>query len=289
MRQEDQNQIFRLRDGRSLGYAEYGSRQGAPVLHFHSAGSSRLEHPGQDEDAAASAVRLIVADRPGHGLPSFQKGRRLLDWAADVSQLADHLGIDEFAVTGWSAGGPHALACAHALPSRVKAAAVLAGAGPRDYRGAFRGLPFGPKALALSARYAPWFTYQIRRHQVKVITGEPSAALRLFEFLPAVDRAYLDSAGAGDMILSAIREGYRQGARGPARDDVVHEQDWGFDPREIRVRTDIWQGGQDVNVPKHAGEHQRTLLPGARFFFLPDEGHFSILAHWNAMLTGLLE
>jgi pimeloyl-ACP methyl ester carboxylesterase len=126
MRQEDLNQILRLRDGRSLGYAEYGSRQGAPVFHCHSAGSSRLEHPGRDdEDAAVGAVRLVVADRPGHGLSSFQKRRQLLDWAADVSQLADHLGLDEFAVTGWSAGGPHALACAHALPARVKAVAVL--------------------------------------------------------------------------------------------------------------------------------------------------------------------
>jgi hypothetical protein len=40
---------------------------------------------------------------------------------------------------------------------------------------------------------------------------------------------------------------------------------------------DVWQGGQDVNVPRHAGEHLRTLLPAARFFFLPEEGHFSIL------------
>lgn len=144
MGQEDLNQILRLRDGRSLGYAEYGSRQGVPVFHCHSAGSSRLEHPGRADDAAASAVRLVVADRPGHGLSSFQRGRQLLDWAADVSQLADHLGIDEFAVTGWSAGGPHALACAHALPAHVKAVAVLSGTGPRDYRGAFRGLPFGP-------------------------------------------------------------------------------------------------------------------------------------------------
>ena len=79
MRQEDLNQILRLRDERSLGYAEYGGRQGAPVFHCHSAGSSRLEHPGQDDDSAVSAVRLVVADRPGHGLSSFQKGRLLLD------------------------------------------------------------------------------------------------------------------------------------------------------------------------------------------------------------------
>ncbi len=48
-------------------YAEYGSQQGSPVLHFHGAGSSRLEHPGRDDDPPTTAVRLVVVDRPGSG------------------------------------------------------------------------------------------------------------------------------------------------------------------------------------------------------------------------------
>jgi pimeloyl-ACP methyl ester carboxylesterase len=85
MRQENQNHLFRLPDGRTLGYAEYGSPQGSAVLHFHSAGSSRLEHPGRDDDPPTPAVRLVVVDRPGHGLSSFQKRRTFLDWASDVN------------------------------------------------------------------------------------------------------------------------------------------------------------------------------------------------------------
>jgi hypothetical protein len=159
MRQEYQNHIFRLHDGRSLGYAEYGSQQGYPVLHFHGAGSSRLEYPGGDDDSPTTAVRLLVVDRPGHGLSSFQRQRRVLDWALDVNQLADHLGLDQFAVTGWSAGGPYALACAYALPERVKVGALLSGSAPKDYPGAFQGLPLLNRLLAWSARYVPWLVY----------------------------------------------------------------------------------------------------------------------------------
>ena len=95
MRQENQNHIFRLHDGRSLGYAEYGSQQGYPVLYFHGAGSSRLEHPEGDDDSPTTPVRLLVVDRPGHGLSSFQRQRTVLDWVRNVNQLADHLGLDQ--------------------------------------------------------------------------------------------------------------------------------------------------------------------------------------------------
>jgi pimeloyl-ACP methyl ester carboxylesterase len=127
MNQEHQNHPLRLADGRTLGYAAYGSPRGPAVLHFHAAGSSRLEHPVAHTAVTLPAVRLLVVDRPGHGLSSFQPRRTLLDWAVDVKQLADHLGLEQFSVTGWSAGGPYALACAFALPERVKAAALLCG------------------------------------------------------------------------------------------------------------------------------------------------------------------
>jgi pimeloyl-ACP methyl ester carboxylesterase len=290
MRQENQNHLLRLHDGRVLGYAEYGSQQGSPVLHFHGAGSSRLEHPGRDDDPPTPAVRLVVVDRPGHGLSSFQKQRTFLDWARDVNQLADHLGLEQFAVTGWSSGGPYALACAYALPERISTVATMAGVAPLTYPGAFQGMPLPNRILAWSARSVPWLVYQQRRIMGKGITGEPSRALRLLtSTLPAVDRAFLEQAEVAEMILKALREGYRQGTRGPAQDDVIIRQGWGFELREIRVRVDIWQGGQDLNVPGHAGEYLRAMLPTTRSFFRPEEGHFSLLQHWNEMMTRLLE
>lgn len=290
MSQERQHHLLRLADGRTLGYAAYGSLRGAAVLHFHAAGSSRLEHPVAHTANAPPAVRLLVLDRPGHGLSSFQLRRTLLDWAADVKQLADHLGLEQFAVSGWSAGGPYALACAFALPERVKAAALLAGAAPLEYPGALGGLPLPNRVLAWSARSLPWLVYQQRRLLGRGITGEPARALRLLKAtLPEVDQVFLEQSEVAEMILSALREGYRHGTRGPAQDDVITRQRWGFDLRKIGVRIDIWQGGQDLNVPRHAAEYLRATLPTTRSFFLPEAGHFSLLSHWNEMLTRLVE
>ncbi|MGH3256168.1 MAG: alpha/beta fold hydrolase [Streptosporangiaceae bacterium] len=109
-----------------LGYAEYGPAAGPPLFLFHGLPGSRLAVPEMwPEDPVA--VRVIAPDRPGVGSSAFQPGRRLTDWAADIGQLADSLGMERFLVAGFSGGGPHALAVAHSLPDRVIAAGSISG------------------------------------------------------------------------------------------------------------------------------------------------------------------
>ncbi|HWH24552.1 MAG TPA: alpha/beta hydrolase, partial [Candidatus Limnocylindria bacterium] len=95
---------LRLADGRLLGYAEFGDPAGTPVLFFHGLGTSRLICPPDEGVARGLAVRLIAVDRPGIGLSEPLPGRRLLDWPADVVQLAEQLGLRRFAIVGWSGG-----------------------------------------------------------------------------------------------------------------------------------------------------------------------------------------
>ncbi len=123
------NQQIKLRDGRSLGYAEYGTPVGKPVFYFHGFPSSRLDWPLFDTDAIAARLnaRIIAADRPGYGLSDFKRGRKILDWPDDVVELADALQIDRFAVLGISGGGPYAEACSFKIPQRLSATAIVCG------------------------------------------------------------------------------------------------------------------------------------------------------------------
>ena len=114
-----QNQTFVLPDGRTLGYAEYGSTNGHPLLYFHGYPSSRLEASPIDDIASRHSIRVLALDRPGFGLSSPQPHRCILDWPADVQAFAQVMGIARFTVFGVSGGGPFALACAHAFPSHV--------------------------------------------------------------------------------------------------------------------------------------------------------------------------
>jgi pimeloyl-ACP methyl ester carboxylesterase len=121
---------IRLRDGRTLAYAEFGEPSGKTLFYFHGGADCRLEARLLTKQAKQAGIRLIGVDRPGMGLSSFKAGRRLLDWPNDVVELADNLLIDRFAVLGVSGGGPYALACAHKIPDHLTACGIIAGEGP---------------------------------------------------------------------------------------------------------------------------------------------------------------
>ena len=122
-------QTFQLPDGRILGYAEYGAPQGKPLFYFHGWPSSRIEFAGLNGGAIASElnVRVIAMDRPGFGLSGYQPHHRFTDWPQDVSRLADHLGLDRFALMGYSASGP--------TPSSAPSSGGPADGGRRGERG----------------------------------------------------------------------------------------------------------------------------------------------------------
>ena len=102
------NQTITLKNGRTLGYAEYGDPEGKPVFYFHGFPTSRLDWPLCDHEGITSelGIRIIAIDRPGTGLSAFKRHREILDWPDDVVELADALGIERFGVLGISGGGP---------------------------------------------------------------------------------------------------------------------------------------------------------------------------------------
>ena len=116
-----QNQQIKLPAGRALGYAEYGAPEGIPVFYFHGFPSSRLDWQLVNDDAVLLDlnVRVIAPDRPGYGLSDYKSGRKMVDWPADVLELANALQIDRFAVLGISGGGPYAASCAAGIDDRL--------------------------------------------------------------------------------------------------------------------------------------------------------------------------
>ena len=120
---------FQLRDGRTLGYAEYGNSAGTPLFYFHGHPGSRFEAGFFAQQATHNGIRLIGIDRPGMGLSSYKAGRQFLDWPDDVVELADNLHIDRFAVARFSGGGPYALACAVKIPHRLLSCGIISGVG----------------------------------------------------------------------------------------------------------------------------------------------------------------
>ena len=121
MTTNDPPQAVQTRDGRRLTYLEVGNPNGPLVIHNHGGPSSRLEARLLADSASKNRLRLVCVDRPGMGQSSPQKARTYSGWADDLIAIADALGYDEFGVTGWSEGGPWALAAAAYIDPRSTA------------------------------------------------------------------------------------------------------------------------------------------------------------------------
>jgi pimeloyl-ACP methyl ester carboxylesterase len=284
------NKTLTLKDGRSLGYADYGDPAGKVVFHFNGSGGSRLERPADETILTDLGIKFVSTDRPGHGISDPQPDRALLDWPDDISQLADRLGADRFFVEGWSAGGPHALACAHELPERVLAGALVSGLAPSDRPNPYEGLPLPNRLFMIFGRKFPSLVFLVRRMLYPgIMRDSAKAGKTLASTFPPVDRALLEDPENAQMLLPNLQEGYRQGWEGPSRDDILINKPWGFRVEDITVRIDIWQGEVDKNVPVNQGRYQHELIPNSRLTVLPGQAHLYLLEKWREILSALVE
>ena len=119
-----------LREGRALTWAEYGDRNGVPLIELHGGGASHLSGLVYHREALEAGVRIIAADRPGAGGSTPDPDYTVAGFHEDLEQLADHLGLEQFVVMGNSNGGMFSIALAHAMPDRVVGAIPLNPATP---------------------------------------------------------------------------------------------------------------------------------------------------------------
>jgi pimeloyl-ACP methyl ester carboxylesterase len=290
-RQARVDQVAQLADGRILGYAEYGLIDGPPLFIFHGFPGSRLAVP-EMWPVEPTTVRVIAPDRPGVGLSTPQPGRRLTDWADDIRQLADSLGIERFLVAGFSGGGPHALAVAHDLPGRVIAAASIGGAGPVDTPGALDGMHRGNRVVFKLARKAPAVVWLVQVLDARLTQRRPAKALERAagaRGLPEADRDAMTSPRMRETHIAAAPEAFRQGVRqGFMHELRIHVRPWGFDLTAIKPPVRIWHGDQDANVPLAMAQQLAERIPGSSLTIYPGEGHFIVPKHWDEILATLL-
>jgi pimeloyl-ACP methyl ester carboxylesterase len=278
-----------LTDGRALSFAEYGDPAGRPVFYFHGFPGSRIEASIAASTAEAARVRLIAVDRPGYGRSDFKPGRRILDWADDVSTLADELQIDRFAALGISGGGPYLCACALKLAERLTHAGIFCGLGPLDRRGSTRGMPLRNRSILSLAGLVPSTARPMARLVAGVLTGWPDLAMAHFaRRLPEVDRAFFRDTRTRGVFLETFCEALRNGGRGAAWDLRLYTRPWGFTQEEISMPVHFWHGERDTIVPPALARAQIRSLPDCQPLLFPDDAHFSVVFnHMRAMLERL--
>lgn len=266
------HRTFRMPDGRMLGYADTGPADAPPIFYFHGFPGSRLEASFLPLDGG----RLIGIDRPGYGLSDARPRRRLADFPRDVALLADHLGLGRFAVLGVSGGAPYACACAHDLPERVAAAALVCGLGPPEAPGMDDGRL---RLLAALARrpVARRALFGLGRGIV-MNDGLMRRAARYRARMPraSADRDLMHGE-MGRMMLASWREAMKRGVAGLSSDARIYGTPWGWRLSDIRVPAYLWHGEADTIVPSSIGRYYDARVPGIESVFTEKDGHFSIV------------
>jgi pimeloyl-ACP methyl ester carboxylesterase len=284
------SRTLRLTDGRTLGFAEYGDVRAPALFFFHGFPGSRLDAPALWRDEPHN-VRVIAPDRPGTGLSTLQPRRRLIDWADDVRQLADSLGIARFRVAGFSGGGPFALAAAYGLGDRVIAAACIAGAGPLDTADALAGMNRGNRLLFGMAKHTPVLLRLLALPNARAHVRSPAttyAKALASKGLPAADRDVMSASRFRDISVAAMPEPFRQGVRGFVQEIRMYVHPWGFDPSAIQQPTFFWHGDHDVNVPLPMVRGLAARIAGSALTVCPGEAHLLLPTHWDEAVAQLL-
>jgi pimeloyl-ACP methyl ester carboxylesterase len=286
----DQRRWLRLEDGRRLAYTATGPVRGRPVLYCHGAIGTPLGASCELERITAElGIRHLALNRPGTGGSDPAPGRTILSFADDVRALADALEIERLDVVGVSAGGPYALAVAHALPELVDRVAVVSSLSPlcplhrtpgmrRRIRMSLAILATAPKTLgALGDGLLPI----VERHprlisRVIAAHAAPAERERLAEGS--------ERSAAIDSFLAAA-EG---GVRGMITDYLAYSSAWGFDVGDVRQRVQLWHGLGDPLVPAEHALQLAVALPDCRVFLGPEEGHHFFRRRLGSILAALV-
>ena len=264
-------------DGRTLAIEEWGDPDGFPVFSLHGSPGSRFSRHYDESKYSRAGARVITYDRPGYGGSDRDPGRRVVSCVGDVAAIADALGIERFAVTGGSGGGPHALAVAARLPDRVTRAACAVSPAPYDIPDFDWTDGMDPENVRLTEvalKGGPAHVTELERlaeAMLERVAADPGRVLEDWA-IPESDRAELARPERGEVIRQDVGEAFRNGVWGLVDDDLAFFSPWGFDVSEIRVPTRVIYGDSDVLVPRRHGEWLAENVPGAEVV-VEEDGH----------------
>jgi pimeloyl-ACP methyl ester carboxylesterase len=270
-----------LHDGRALAYLAVGPADAPAVFHFHGHGSSRLEAVMLEDAANKHNLRVLAFDRPGIGRSDRRIGDPLLDFPADIAEAADQLGIARFAVQGMSAGGPYALACAQALPSRVSKVSLIS-AVPAPEIARRSGTHVRRLMWWVAATFPNYLKRRLEQFRPDGLDDEEMIRSRMqivSRFLGGEDTRLMQIPAMVDVLARTMLETARQGQAANRAEIARLVRPWGFDVRALEVPVLLWHGEADRMMTIEPARAMARALKHCRATFYPEEGHFSVLVN----------
>jgi pimeloyl-ACP methyl ester carboxylesterase len=195
-----------------------------------------------------------------------------------MTTIADALGYHEFGVTGWSEGGPWALAAAAYIdPLRLRHVSSIAG-GSYGTFGDNWAKDYLSKVDALGGFLALHFEPGFRLMYATLgITAEHFREIYIKQLRKAVndyDRQILLQLDFETALCEASAECFAQASDGLVRDSELLYRSWAFDVRKIERRVHMWQGMDERLSRLPFNKQVADQMPGAVWHPVEGAGHF---------------
>jgi pimeloyl-ACP methyl ester carboxylesterase len=237
------NQTVQFNGHESLSYAEYGDKQGYPLLIQHGLIASIKDYALFNRLIKLGA-RLVCLARPGYGESSPYIMKNIAEWADIVSVLVDELELSQFDVLGMSSGAPYSYAIGYRFPDKVRNIYI------------FSGIPAMYDDEVLSV-----WPYPVNKNA------------SIPELQKLAHELFFSSVSKDDMEHNDIKDSMMNNCFGIALDFKLRCVDWGFKLADVKENVLMRHSRFDNFTP---AEMTSKLLPHCQLDVKESDVHFSI-------------
>jgi pimeloyl-ACP methyl ester carboxylesterase len=233
------------KDENVLSYAEYGNRNGYPILIQHGSVAS-IDDYGLFQRLVQLRTHVICIARPGYGESSPYIMKNIAEWGDIVSCLVDGLELAHFDILGMSSGAPYSYSIGYKFPDRVRNIYI------------FSGIP----ALYDELVQSRW-PYEVNK----------SASIAELEGL--AQELFFSDLSEEDLRKNDVSDSMMNNCFGIAQDLKLRCLDWGFSLSDVKENVVMQHSRIDDAVPFDTAVMTSRLLPNCRLDVKEDGVHFS--------------
>jgi pimeloyl-ACP methyl ester carboxylesterase len=237
---------IRYKDECTISYAEYGNKNGFPILVNHGLIASIDEYDLFDRLIQLGAHLICVA-RPGYGGSSPYEMHSIGEWADLVSVLINELNLSQFDILGMSSGAPYSYAIGYRFPDKVRNIYI------------FSGIP----ALYDKQVLSHW------PYEMKQDASRAALEVLAYELL-------FSQVSEEDLKRNDIKDSMMYHCFGIALDWRLRCRDWGFRLQDIRGNIYMQHSKEDEAVPFITAYLTSQFLPNCRLETREHGEHFSV-------------
>ena len=239
-----------LSKGEKMGFAEFGSSTGIPVLFIPGVDVGRMFGAIFHQVAKQNNIRILSLDRPGFGLSDDHDEKpRTKEFSRRLREFAVKLGIPKFHLMGHSTGGTYAMTASVYLKDLVQEPLILLApwVNPKTNQGSKLTVRFAANYLPSSLLS---FGSKVNGSMLGLFSSSLPTMMK-FRMSERERRSVKNDSGARmlKLLAKSLGEGHNTGMPKDILVCLERNGGCGFQVEDLQKRMIIYHGTVDDTVP----------------------------------------